>query len=167
MHPRIMDILLVVFVLALLKGLFEITRRLLRRFTGLLARRGRPLHRDSAIQWGMGSLLAGLLLLPFFTAILAFFQNRRLTGGLVLHLILVAVSIVLFSFSEDLLRLYNTFPRMKNGLLPVSAHFRRMLPFIMVFWAAGVLFLSPLFYSALTVLLLVFYLAVLHGRRKD
>jgi len=167
MSQRIIDILLVALVLASLKGLFELTRVLLRRFISLLEKRGRPLNRDSAIQWGMGSLLAGLLLLPFFTSILAIFDNRRLAGGIVLHLILVAVSIVLFSFAEDLIRIFNSCPIRKGGMLSVSAHLKRMAPVIMVFWATGFLLLSPIFYSALSVLVVVFYIAVLHGRRRD
>lgn len=166
MPQRVYDILTVLLVLAVLKGLFELTRLLLRRFTGLLADRGRPLNRDTAIQWGMGSLLAGLLLLPFLTAVLALFDNRRLTGGIVAHLFLVAISIVLFSFAEDLIRLYNTFPVAKKGLSPVSVHMRKVLPLIIAFWVLGALLLSPIFYTALTILVFIFYLAVLYGRKK-
>ncbi len=167
MNQRIHDILLVVLVLAVLKGLFELTRLLLKRFVALMAAKGHALTRDTAIQWGMGFLLCGLLMLPFFTSILALFDNRALVGGIVLHLTLVAVSIVLFSFAEDLIRLYNTFPAGRAGLLPVGSHVRRMLPFLTTFWAVGFLFLSPIFYSALTLLLFIFFIAVLHGRKKD
>lgn len=167
MSQRLLDILRVALVLGTLKGLFELTRFLLRRFTGLLAAKGRPLNRDTAIQWGIGFLLTGLLLLPFFTSVLALFDNRRLVGGIVLHLLLVAVSIVMFSFAEDLIRIYNSFPPGKSGLLPVGSHAKRMLPFIGIFWATGVLLLSPIFYTGLTLLICVFYLAVLHGRRKN
>lgn len=166
MNQRVHDIILVVLVLAVLKGLFELTRLLLRRFIALLAARGHALTRDTAIQWGLGFLLCGLLLLPFFTSILAVFDNRTLVGGIVLHLALVAVSVVLFSFAEDLIRLYNTFPTGRTGLLSVGAHVRRMLPFLGAFWAVGILFLSPIFYSALTLLVFMFFLAVLHGRKK-
>jgi hypothetical protein len=166
MNQRVQDILLVVFVLAVLKGLFELTRLLLRRFIALLAARGHALTRDTAIQWGIGFLLCGLLLLPFFTSILALFDNRTLAGGIALHLLLVAVSIVLFSFAEDLIRLYNTFPAGRTGLLPVGSHVRKMLPFIGAFWAVGFLLLSPIFYTALALLILVFFLAVLYGRKK-
>ena len=166
MNQRVHDILLVVLVLAVLKGLFELTRLLLRRFMTLLAARGHALTRDTAIQWGVGFLLCGLLLLPFFTSILALFDNRALAGGIVLHLVLVAASIVLFSFAEDLIRLYNTFPAGRTGLLPVRRHLERMLPFLGAFWAIGFLFLSPIFYSALTLLIFIFFMAVLHGRKK-
>jgi len=166
MNQRVHDIILVVLVLAVLKGLFELTRLLLRRFIALLSARGHALTRDTAIQWGVGFLLCGLLMLPFFTSILALFDNRALVGGIVLHLALVAVSIVLFSFAEDLIRLYNTFPTGRKGLLPVGSHVRKMLPFLAAFWAVGFLFLSPIFYSALTIMIFIFFLAVLHGRKK-
>ncbi len=167
MNQRIHDALMVALVLAVLKGLFELTKLLMRRFSSFLESRGKPLNRDTAIQWGMGALLGGLLLLPFLTAVLALFDNRRLPGGIVLHLFLVAVSIVLFSMAEDLIRMFNSFPKGRNGLLPVKSHVSRMLPFIAVFWLTGVLFLSPIFYTALTVLICVFYLAVLRGRSGD
>lgn len=167
MNQRVHDILLVLLVLAVLKGLFELTRVLLKRFVALLEARGHALTRDTAIHWGMRFLLCGLLLLPFFTSILALFDNRTLVGGIALHLFLVALSIVLFSFAEDLIRLYNSFPAGRTGLLSVGGHLRRILPFLAVFWAVGVLFLSPIFYSAMTLLILIFFLAVLHGRKKD
>lgn len=166
MNQRVHDILLVVLVLAVLKGLFELTRFLLKQFISLLAAKGHALTRDTAIQWGLGFLLSGLLMLPFFTSVLALFDNRALVGGIVLHLVLVAVSIVLFSFAEDLIRLYNTFPAGRTGLLPVGRHIRKMLPFLTAFWAVGFLFLSPIFYSALTLLIFIFFIAVLHGRKK-
>jgi hypothetical protein len=167
MNQRIHDALLVALVLAALKGLFELTRLLMRRFTTLLDSRGRPLNRDTAIQWGVGFLLAGLLLLPSLTAVLALFDNRRLPGGIVLHLFLVAVSIILFSLAEDLIRMFNSLPKGRDGLLPVKRHASRMLPFIAGFWLAGALFLSPIFYTALAILICVFYLAVLRGRSGD
>lgn len=166
MNQRVHDILLVLLVLAVLKGLFELTRLLLKRFVALLAAKGHALTRDTAIQWGMRFLLFGLLMLPFFTSVLALFDNRHLVGGIVLHLVLVALSIILFSFAEDLIRLYNTFPAGRTGLLPVEGHVRRFLPFLGAFWVLGVLLLSPIFYSALTVLIFVFFIAVLHGRKK-
>lgn len=167
MNQRLHDILWVVLVLGMLKGLFELTKLLLKRFTALLSAKGHPLNRDTAIQWGIGFLLSGLLLLPFFTSVLALFDNRRLVGGMALHLALVAVSIILFSFAEDLIRIFNSFPPGRSGLLPVRSHVKRMLPFILAFWAAGVLLLSPIFYTALSMLICVFYLAVLHGRKKN
>ncbi len=166
MNQRLQDALLVALVLVVLKGLFEFTRFLMKRFTAMLAARGHPLNRDSAIQWGIGALLSGLLLLPFFTSILTLFNNRILVGGIVLHLVLVAFSIILFSFAEDLIRLYNSFPPGASGLQSVGSHIKRMLPLIAAFWAVGFICLSPIFYTALTVLICIFYMAVLHGRQK-
>jgi hypothetical protein len=46
-----------------------------------------------------------------------------------------------------------------------TTHFKRLtIPFI-VFWMIGVIFLSPIFYSGLTVILALFYLYALSCRK--
>jgi hypothetical protein len=49
----------------------------------------------------------------------------------------------------------------------VSAHFRRLSVPFALFWAVGVIFLSPLFYSGLTVILALFYLYALSCRKAE
>jgi len=107
-------------------------------------------------------LLAGLLFLPAFTSLLALFNNGLLTGGMVLHLILVAVSIILFSFPDDLIGDYSTCQSQDRW--STAMHFRHISIPLLSFWAFGCIFLSPLFYSGLTVILSLFYLFALSCR---
>jgi ABC-type Fe3+-siderophore transport system permease subunit len=118
---------------------------------------------DLALVWGMRFLLGGMLLLPFVTSLLAFLHNSHLIGGMPLHLGLTAISVVLFSFAEDLFRDYNSYQT--DSLKPVSWHKRILLLPVLVFWVVGCVFLSPLFYSALTILLVIFYRLCLYFRK--
>jgi len=126
---------------------------------------GNTFSSDQALLWGMRFLLGGMLLLPFLTSLLAFFQNQKLIGGMPLHLFLTAVSVVLFSFAEDLFRDYNNYDI--SSLMPPAAHIKKLLVPVLLFWVAGCVFLSPLFYSALTVLLSVFYRLCLVFRKSS
>jgi hypothetical protein len=156
---RLTDYGLVLLVILVIMGLFRISRKLLEKSLSRLSARGRPLTRDRAIYSGMLFLLAGLLFLPFVTALISFVSSEFLPGGMVFHLVLVAVSIVVFSISEDLFRIYRSLPcDPDEGAWSVSGHMSRLVIPLMIFWAAGCVFLSPIFYSGLTVLLTVFYL---------
>jgi hypothetical protein len=97
------------------------------------------------------------------TAGLALAGNRHLTGGIYLHLAMVAASVIVFSIVEDLFRLYRSYP--SDRAWPVREHLARIGPAIIAFWAAGCLLLSPLFYSGLSLILLLFYLYALWCRR--
>ncbi len=162
MTDRLLDYAIVLGVVLLLMSLFKISRFLLHRFTGMKRPAGSEFSADHALLWGLRSLLAGLLLLPFITSLLAFANNQRLLGGMPLHLALTAVSVVLFSFAEDLFRDYNSYGAI--SLKPLSWHTRRVTPLLLAFWIVGTVFLSPLFYSGLTVLVAVFYRLCLHFR---
>ena len=107
-------------------------------------------------------LLAGLLFLPTFTSLLAVINSRYLTGGMVIHLVLVAFSIVLFSISEDLFRDFSTCSSEKNW--SIGRHFRYVSISFITFWALGCIFISPLFYSGLTLILVLFYIFALSCR---
>jgi len=156
---RLTDYGLVLLVILVIMGLFRVARKLLEKSLSRLSAGGRPLTRDRALYSGMLFLLAGLLFLPFVTALISFVSSEFLPGGMVLHLFLVAVSVVVFSISEDLFRIYRGLPSDPDGgAWSVSMHMRRLVIPLMVFWAAGCVFLSPLFYSGLSVLLTLFYL---------
>lgn len=162
MSDRLLDYAIVLGVVLLLMLLFKLSRFLLHRFTGRKRPAGKDFSTDDALLWGLRSLLAGLLLLPFITSLLAFADNRRLIGGMPLHLALTAVSVVLFSFAEDLFRDYNGYGA--SSLKPLSWHARHVTPLLLSFWVIGSVFLSPLFYSGLTILIAVFYRLCLHFR---
>lgn len=162
MTDRLLDYAIVLGVVLLLMSLFKISRFLLHRFTGRERPAGSEFSADYALLWGLRSLLAGLLLLPFITSLLAFADNQRLLGGMPLHLALTAVSVILFSFAEDLFRDYNGYGA--TSLKPLSWHARRVTPLLLAFWVIGAVFLSPLFYSGLTILVAVFYRLCLHFR---
>lgn len=150
-----MDYALVALVAAVLYALFRVSRRLLRLFLAALEKRGGPLTSDDMIVLGFRVLIAGLLLLPLVTWGLAFADPIRLPGGLVLHLVLVAISIVLFSFAEDL---FGGISRLPAGGMGAGAHWRKTGPLLMAFWLVGYLLISPLFYTGVTLCL-----ALLHG----
>lgn len=163
MPQRLIDYGIVLGVVVVLMSLFKLSRFLLHRFIQHRINTKGGFSVDSALLWGMRFLLAGLLMLPFITSVLAFFNNRHLVGGMPLHLSLTAVSVILFSFAEDLFRDYNSYGKTK--LEPVAWHIRKLALPLAVFWVVGCLFLSPLFYSALTVLTVAFYRICLHFRK--
>jgi len=165
LSQRFSDYGIVLAVVLLLSGLFRLSRHLLGVFVRSRERAGVEFSSDQALVWGMRFLLGGMLLLPFVTSILTFLQNRHLIGGMPLHLGLTAISVVLFSFAEDLFRDYNNYHT--KILKPVSWHTRTLLVPVLVFWAVGCVFLSPLFYSALTILLIIFYRICLYFRKTS
>jgi hypothetical protein len=147
-------------------GLFRLSRIVLKFVMSRLQKKYGVLGQDRTLYVSFLFLLAGLLFLPSFTSLLAVFDRDHLVGGMPLHLSLVALSIILFSISEDMLR---EFPSIDpgSGAWSVSQHFRRLaIPFIL-FWAMGVVLLSPIFYSGLTVILALFYLYALSCRKKS
>jgi len=161
---RLVDYALVALVVLAIFGLFRLSRLIMKSIISGLERRKGPLGPDRMLLLAFLFLLAGLLFLPSVTALLAVIDSHSLSGGMVLHLVLVALSIILFSIAEDLFR---DFPALRGDgeLWPAADHFRRMLVPFAVFWAAGVIFLSPVFYSGLTLLLAVFYLYALTCRK--
>lgn len=163
---RLVDYLYVAVVIAALWGLFRLARaitgRYLQRLEAARSRAGRALSRDEVLSRGFTVLLAGLIAMPLVTAAISVFAGRRLPGGIYLHLLMVALSVVIFSVVEDLFRLYKSYPSGPGW--SVSRHLRRAGPLILAFWATGCLFLSPLFYSGLSLLLLLFYLFALWCR---
>lgn len=165
MTQRLTDYGIVLGVVLVLMSLFKLSRFLLHRFIKSKSSSGKEFSIDTALLWGMRFLLTGLLLLPFISSLLAFFDNRHLIGGMPLHLALTAVSVVLFSFAEDLFRDYNSYGG--TDLKPVAWHFRKLAVPLVVFWVVGCVLLSPLFYSALTVLSVVFYRICLYFRKPS
>jgi len=163
---RLTDYALVALVILLIFVLFRISRILMKRVIGKLEDRYGKLDSDRVLITGFTFLLSGLLFLPIFTAGLAVLDSEHLAGGMVLHLILVAVSIIVFSISEDMFREFAAPERTAKDRWPVSRHFRTLALPLIIFWAAGVLFLSPLFYSGLTLVLCLFYLYALSCRRS-
>jgi len=162
---RLTDYAVVLGVVIVLMSLFKLSRHLLSRFVKTIGKKKGEFSTDSALLWGMRFLLAGLLMLPFITSLLAFFDNEHLKGGMPLHLLLTAVSVVLFSFAEDLFRDYNSYG--SKELKPVSWHFRKLTVPLVSFWLIGCLFISPLFYSGLAVLVIVFYRLCLFFRKTS
>ena len=165
MTQRLTDYGIVLGVVLVLMSLFKLSRYLLHRFIKLIEKKNGEFSSDSALLWGMRFLLTGLLMLPFITALLAFADNQHLKGGMPLHLALTAISVVLFSFAEDLFRVYNGYGS-KNPE-SVSWHFRKLIIPLVGFWLVGCVFISPLFYSALTVLAIVFYRLCLYFRKPS
>lgn len=160
-----MDYGIVFGVVLVLMSLFKLSRYLLHRFIKTITKNSGSFSSDSALLWGMRFLLLGLLMLPFITSVLAFFNNVHLIGGMPLHLMLTALSVVLFSFAEDLFRDYNGYGG--NHLQSVSWHFKKLLLPLLAFWIVGCVFISPLFYSGLTVLAVVFYRICLYFRKPS
>ncbi len=164
MPQRLIDYGMVLAVVLVLSGLFRLSRQLLTVFIGKQQKQGKEFTSDQALLWGMRFLLGGMILLPFVTSLLAFVQNRQLVGGMTLHLALTAVSVVLFSFAEDLFRDYNEYKI--TSLKSLQWHTKKLLIPVLVFWVIGSIFLSPLFYSGLTILLVVFYRLCLYFRKE-
>lgn len=164
MSQRLTDYGTVLAVVLVLSGLFRLSRWVLGLFIKKMDSKGSPFSSDQALLWGIRFMLSGMILLPFITSLLAFGNNTHLSGGMALHLVLTAVSVVLFSFAEDLFRDYNNYD--KSTLKPVSWHFRQLYIPVLVFWIIGCVFLSPLFYSGLTILVSVFYRLCLYFRKS-
>lgn len=160
---RLTDYGIVLGIVLLLSGLFRLSRYLLDTFIKKQEAGGYTFTSDQALLWGMRFLLGGMILLPFVTSILAFVQNQQLIGGMSLHLGLTAVSVILFSFAEDLFRDYNKYKT--DQLKPFSWHTKKLLLPVILFWITGCVFISPLFYSGLTVLLAIFYWLCLYFRK--
>ncbi len=159
---RLIDYAMVAIVILAVFGLFRLSRVLMQRLIGNLRNRYPLFGADRMLVTGLIFLLTGLLFLPVFTSLLAVINNAHLTGGIVLHLVLVAVSIVLFSIAEDLFRDFSVCH--SEEYWTIGKHFKCVsLPFIL-FWAAGSVFISPLFYSGLTIVLALFYLFALSCR---
>ncbi len=150
-------------VVLLLSGLFRLSRYLLNVFIRSREKKGFLFTSDQALIWGMRFLLGGMLLLPFVTSLLSFVRNDTLVGGMPLHLILTAISVILFSFAEDLFRDYNSY--LNSALKTVQWHRKKLLVPLIVFWVVGCVFLSPIFYSALTLLIVLFYRLCLYFRK--
>ncbi len=156
---RFVDYGLVLVGVAALFSLFRLSRLLLGRLLSSLSK-GRGIEdADRILLVGFHILLTGLLLLPLVTAALAAFDDAFLPGGIYVHLSLVVISIILFSFTEDIFGGLRT--RRREAGWTTGRHFSRIGPSLAVFWLLGVVFLSPLFYSGLTLVLAVFYLVAL------
>ncbi len=165
MGQRLTDYALVALVVLFIFGLFRFSRIVLGRVLKRLEMKFGPLGPDRTLYTAFLFLLAGLLFLPSVTYFLALLNNEYLPGGMPLHLVLVALSIILFSIAEDMFR---DFPSMEvdGGQWSTGEHFRRLaVPFVL-FWVLGVVFLSPLFYSGLTVILALFYMYALSCRKS-
>lgn len=162
MGQRLIDYALVAIVILAIFGLFRISRILMRSVLTKLKKRYGVLDADRILVTGFFFLLAGLMFLPAFTTLLAVINNRALAGGMVLHLVLVAISVIIFSIAEDLFRDFSNCPVRKNW--SVNRHFRYISLPLIVFWATGCIFLSPIFYSGLTVIISIFYLFALSCR---
>ena len=162
MGQRLIDYAMVAIVILTVFGLFRLSRTLMQRLLKNLRSRYSVFGADRMLVTGLLFLLTGLLFLPAFTSLLAVINSSHLTGGILVHLVLVAISIVLFSISEDLFRDFSTCSSDKNWT--IGKHFKCVsIPFI-VFWAVGCIFISPLFYSGLTLILVLFYLYALSCR---
>ncbi len=164
MSQRLIDYGIVLVVVLVLSGLFRLSRYLLGVFIKKNEISGKLFSSDNALLWGMRFLLGGMLLLPFVTSLLAFIENQKLIGGMTLHLVLTAVSVILFSFAEDLFRDYNNYEH--SILKEVSWHQKKLLLPVLLFWVTGCIFLSPLFYSGLTILIAIFYRLCLYFRKN-
>ena len=162
MSQRLIDYAMVAIVILTVFGLFRLSRVLMQRLIRKLKNRYPLFGADRMLVTGLIFLLTGLLFLPVFTSLLAVINSEHLTGGIAVHLVLVAISIVLFSIAEDLFRDFSICRSEKYWSL--GKHFKCVsLPFIL-FWAAGSVFISPLFYSGLTLVLALFYLFALSCR---
>ncbi len=159
---RLIDYAMVAIVILAVFGLFRLSRVLMQRLLRNLRSRYALFGVDQMLVTGLIFLLTGLLFLPAFTSLLAVINSAHLTGGIALHLVMVAISIVLFSIAEDLFRDFSTYSA--ENYWTVASHFKYVsVPFIL-FWAAGCIFISPLFYSGLTFVLVLFYLFALSCR---
>jgi hypothetical protein len=152
---RLLDYGLVALVVVIVAGLFRCSRIIMRSFLKRLESTS-PLSADRILRAGFLILLAGLLMLPFLTSLLAFASSAALPGGMPLHLTMVAFSIILFSIAEDLFRSFRAYPR--DATWTVGRHIAFMSVPLIAFWAVGCLLLSPIFYSGLSIILALFYL---------
>lgn len=162
MSERLTDYLFVAIVIFIIWILFRLSGFMASLVLKHMKQKTGELSSDLIISTGFFFLLAGLLFLPFITALFAFANNFSLVGKMPMHLILVALSIILFSIAEDLFRVFKNYPRHPDWT--VSKHFLILIIPTLVFWLIGILFISPLFYSGLTVILLLFYLFALKCR---
>ena len=162
MGQRLMDYMLVAFVILIVLGLFRLSRIIMREFLKKLKNVFGILTPDRILLTAFYFLLIGLLLLPALTSLLSLINNNHLTGGVVLHLVLVAVSIVIFSIAEDLFRDFSVAET--SDKWSISTHFKYLSLPLLAFWAFGCVFLSPLFYSGFTIILVIFYLYALSCR---
>ena len=159
---RLLDYGLVALVILVVVVLFRLSRSLMNRVMSRLERDGVPLSADRILVTGLMFLLCGLLFLPFFTSVLAFFSRESLPGGMILHLFLVALSVIFFSIAEDLFRVFSSYPSDRPWTR--SKHMKTVALPLLVFWGIGCLLLSPVFYSGLTIILTLFYLFALACR---
>lgn len=159
MTERLLDYGLVALVILAVVVLFRVSRILMNRVMKILERDGVVPGADRVLFTGFMFLLTGLLFLPFFTSVLAFFSSERLPGGMIFHLFMVALSVILFSVAEDLFRVFSSRP--SGSPWSKTRHMKAITIPLLVFWGIGCLFLSPLFYSGLTIILAVFYLYAL------
>lgn len=156
----------VALVILALMGLFRVSRILLRLLMKRFGKRFPGYTVDHVVLLAFVVLLCGLIALPALCAIIGLLSPDRLPGGILLHLLLVAGSVVLFSFSEDLFGSIRRYKREKDSqdLWSVGRHLRLVILPLCVFLAVGSLLLSPVFYAGLSVILLVFYLVALWSR---
>lgn len=162
MGQRFMDYAMVAVVVLCVFGLFRLSRMLMHRILNSLRTRYSFFEADRMLITALYFLLAGLLFLPAFTSLLAIINSRYLTGGMVVHLLMVAVSIVIFSIAEDLFRDFSSSGTHEKW--SIGRHFRYVSVPFSIFWAIGCIFISPLFYSGLTLILILFYLFALSCR---
>jgi uncharacterized membrane protein len=163
---RLIDYALVALVIGVLVGLFRLSRIALRVLLSRLEVRFPRYSVDHVIVLGFTCLLAGLLILPLLSALLGLAGTERLPGGIVLHLVMVALSIILFSMSEDL---FGGIRRSRRSAdqWTLARHLRIAGPAILAFFLIGALFLSPIFYGGLSVLLVAFYAFALWCRPRE
>ncbi|MBD3369320.1 hypothetical protein GF402_03035 [Candidatus Fermentibacteria bacterium] len=166
MVQRLTDYALVFLGIFVLWLIFKLSRRLLNALSSYLRRKGRRPTSDRILLIGLLLLLAGLLFLPLLTAAIASISPRRLPGGMPIHLLMVIISIIVFSMSEDLFRTFPTAPPGTEGYWPLWRHLRTVVPAVLVFWALGAIFISPIFYAGLTVIIMIFYLYALACRKR-
>ncbi len=164
MGQRLIDYAIVAGVVLAVFGLFRLSRIIMKYILKRLQSRYGEMGPDRTLFLSFNFLLAGLLFLPAFTSVLAILDNRYLVGGMPLHLVLVAISVILFSIAEDMLREYPLM-ELSGNKWSKSDHFKRLIIPFLVFWLVGVIFLSPIFYSGLTVILALFYLYALSCRK--
>lgn len=162
MTERLFDYGLVALVILVIIGLFRLSRILMHIMLRHLKEKYPVLTADRLMVAGFITLLTGMILLPSITSAFSLIDNKHLAGGMVFHLLLVALSVILFSIAEDLFRLFSSYPTDRTWTR--KKHFRIILTPLLVFWAIGCLFISPLFYSGLTVILALFYLYALFCR---
>jgi uncharacterized membrane protein len=163
---RLTDYALVLLGIVALWLIFKLSRKLLNLLTSYLGKKGYRATADRALLSGLLLLLLGLIFLPIATAGIATFSPRRLPGGMPTHLVMVTISIIVFSMAEDLFRNFPAAPPDPEGYWPLGRHLRIVVPALIVFWALGFAFISPIFYTGLTVIIMIFYLYALSCRKR-